>query len=295
MFTDCNLFGIITGTETDKVCRIVVDYPTQQIINQHFSKIMQDSRILEKDRVPFDGRYKPETTEILVIENYDMDKAITEAIQSPISENTLDQVAIDVPNLKAVFIGDIVNDERIIVMQRIQKSQHLSCEGIKLLQRKDTFEIVGENGFTLSEKIDAAYVGENLLFSSYYFARQIFDLSDYYRIATDHDLEAFVNEVSIEVEDRNVFEENTDSWVRRKIALIKDSKVMDQHSVASIRETAREYKVEIQTREVDGLEKIVMPNDKKALKEVLKFLDEDIYKGPLTDKTYESNSKMVKR
>ncbi len=294
MFTNCSLFGIISESEGEFIRRIVVDYPTQQRINQHFSGIIESSGILSKVKVLFDGRYKPESSEILVIEDYNIKSEIKDAIKSPIAEDTLDNVTLDVPNLKAVFIGNTIEAELVIVMQLIQKSQHLTSEGFKLFQRGGTFESIGESGFTLTNRIDAAYVGSSLIFSSYYLARQIFDLGEYYRSATDHDIDEFINDAKIEVEDGESFAENTDSWVRRKIALIKDSKVMEINTVSSICEIAGEYNVSIPIKQVDGIKKIVMPKDKKELKEVLKFLDEDIYKGPLTNKTYETNSKLLK-
>jgi hypothetical protein len=294
MLVDCSLFGIVSESDGDTIRRIVVDYPTQQRVNQHFSRIVESNRILSKDRVLFDGRYKPETDEVLVIEDYNIEAGIIEAVQSPIAENTIDNAAIDVPNVKSVFIGDTIDGELIIVMQLIQKSQHLTSEGVKLFQRGGTFETVGESGFTLTEKIDAVYTRNSLIFSSYFFARQIFDLGEYYRIATNHDVDEFVNDAVIEVEDAEVFAENTDSWVRRKIALIKDSRVMELNTVSAICEIAGGCNISIPTRQDGEVTKIVMPNAKKELKEVLKFLDEDIYKGPLTNKTYETNSKLVK-
>lgn len=294
MFIDCNLFGVISDGEIEEIRRIIVDRPTQVKLNEHFSSLLVNSKILDKEKVIFDGRYKPESMEVLAIQNYDIKQEIIAAIQNPISEETVNRVAIDVPNLKSVFMGNVIDEEIVIVFQIIQKSQHIASEGFNLFQRRGTFESVGENGFTLSDRIDALYMGNDLVFPSYYFARQIFELADYYRIATDHDVQEFVEEDSIIVEDNERFHANADSWVRRKIALIKDSRVLELNTVASICEIARDYNVDIQTEDRSGRAKILLPNDKKKLKDVLKFLDEDIYKGPLTNQTYETNSKLIK-
>ena len=42
---------------------------------------------------------------------------------------------------------------------------------------------------------------------------------------------------------------------------------------------------------VDGREVLVLPNGKKDLKTLLRFLDEDYYKSPLSKTNYLSNSK----
>jgi len=37
--------------------------------------------------------------------------------------------------------------------------------------------------------------------------------------------------------------------------------------------------------------KLIIPTDKKKLKEILGFLDEEVYKGAFTEETYITNSK----
>jgi len=215
-----------------------------------------------------------------------------EAVKSPLRENSVEHSKRMIPHLKYIFLGKVEGDKHTVAFQVVRKSQHLTSEGIKLLQKKDTFEVIGQEGFTIGNKIDVLLTDGELLFTSYHFARMVHDLTAYYKEATDDDLKNFINCKSIVSEDENTFYRNTDSWVRKKIALINDSGVLEQNSVHEIREIAVEYDVTIKTSH-NG-EKILLPNEKKELKSVLKFLDEDIYKGPLTDKMYESNSKRQK-
>ena len=78
-----------------------------------------------------------------------------------------------------------------------------------------------------------------------------------------------------------------DSWIRRKIAMINDSKVLEKFSVADI--VKRAAKVGVKIAANGG--KIVLPNDKKLVKVILGFLDEEAYKGPFSKNTYLANSK----
>ena len=64
---------------------------------------------------------------------------------------------------------------------------------MNLFHDQNTFDRDKRYGLTINELVDCIFEDNNLVFNSYYFARQIFDLSEYYREATDTDVEAFIN------------------------------------------------------------------------------------------------------
>ena len=69
--------------------------------------------------------------------------------------------------------------------------------------------------------------------------------------------------------------------------MINDSKVLENFPVADI--VRRASKVGVKIAANGG--KIVLPNDKKLVKVILGFLDEEAYKGPFSKNTYLANSK----
>ena len=77
------------------------------------------------------------------------------------------------------------------------------------------------------------------------------------------------------------------SWIRRKIALINDSGVLENYTAAKIKSLAKAAGVDI----VVENKKVVIPSDKEILKVILGFLDEEAYKGPFSHTTYLANSK----
>jgi len=78
-----------------------------------------------------------------------------------------------------------------------------------------------------------------------------------------------------------------DTWIRRKIAAINDSDVLQNNTVAKIKKLAQRCRFEINIE--NG--KIEIPVDKKKLKEILGFLDNEVYKGAFSEETYITNSK----
>ena len=77
------------------------------------------------------------------------------------------------------------------------------------------------------------------------------------------------------------------TWIRRKIAMINDSKVLINYTASEIKVLAADSGIDIDTQD----ETIVIPNDKEKVKIILGFLDEEAYKGPFSQKTYLANSK----
>ncbi len=294
MFKDTNLFGVIKTEKGEEVRRIRVDRDTQELIVNHFNYLIANYNKRNTTEINFDGRYKPDDGEVLKIEKYDLDIKIINAINNPVAEEDINTEDIDIENLKYIFMGKSEKSSSYIVFQLIQKSQHLSSEGIKLFQKKGTFKSVGNNGFSITDKVDGIYSDGSLIFNSYHFARRIFDLQNYYIEATDIDVKQFFEHEAVYVSDKEVLYSQSDSWVRRKIALIAESDILGNNSVKFIKDAAKKHNVPISSKKINGKEKIELPVDKKELKELLKFLDEDIYNGPLTMKTFETNSKLIK-
>lgn len=121
--------------------------------------------------------------------------------------------------------------------------------------------------------------------------RQIFDVSEYYKEATDADIKQFADLSCISVKDLNDLVAMSDNWVRRKLWLISQSQILDKVAVTDIRAAALEFRIEITTEMQGGIEKIIIPEEKKQLKKTLRFLDEDYYKSPLLANYYLANSK----
>lgn len=89
------------------------------------------------------------------------------------------------------------------------------------------------------------------------------------------------------IEDTDNFKNMANTWIRRKIAMINDSQVLENYSASEIKKRARLVGVDITVKD----KKVVIPNDKEQIKIILGFLDEEAYKGPFSQRTFLANSK----
>ncbi len=290
MFENSSVMIIKAGGGADEICRLELNAQTQISICETFSEAKIDL-INEKSRVVFDGSYKPNNDEFLAIENFQIPDAIKDAIRDPIGVPTYEKIEGVFPEIKAVFVGERIETEESeefnVAFQRFRKEQYISTKWYNLFFDENTFFQEKRFGISVSDSIDCFYTNSELQFVSYYFARQVFDLSDYYRSATDQEVCNFVNNQKLSLENADSFKGMANTWIRRKIAMINDSKVLENYTAAEIKRRAKIVGVEIETEN----KCIKIPNDKEKIKLILGFLDEEAYKGPFSQNTYLANSK----
>lgn len=244
------------------------------------------------NEIAFDGKYKPDGDEVLLIDGFaDIDN-LHAAIQNPVGVPEIDPNPVELSRIKALFSGYTAGDgSRVALLQQFDKRKIISPRGLHLFYSDHVFKKVNGNGVTVDAKLSAILRDDRLLFFSFHAARQIFDLTQYYREATDGDIHNFANLETIHVPNMPAFIAVADTWVRRKVALVQQSRIMEAVPIAELRAIALEFNIALPTRNVDGVESIILPETKVALKQLLRFLDEDYYMSPISRQPHLTNSK----
>jgi len=165
-----------------------------------------------------------------------------------------------------------------------------------LIGSGDTYKKLESPGLILQDKLTANFDNGTLYFSSYHNTKRFLDLADYYQEATDADLDTFAGSELFSLEDESSFKANADSIVRKKIALLQKNHVLQDLEVSDIQAVADNFNQELPEEHHISIElnedgKIVIPADKKQLKELVRFLDEDYVTAPLTKRKCLTNSK----
>jgi len=88
-------------------------------------------------------------------------------------------------------------------------------------------------------------------------------------------------------EDADALATDANQWFRKRFAMLRDSGVLDAYSAKAIQARSKGYDVAIQISKG----KIIFPAEKAAAKKMLQFLNEELFRGPITEKLFETNSK----
>jgi hypothetical protein len=279
-----NLFALLDDPDTP-ILRLPLTRDLQVAVGDTFRAQLEDLFANDPDEVQFDARLTPDESEIAFISGFEPPVEVWEAIKNPTKLDSFEASQEAIEKTKGLFIGD--DSGRRLFFQVFDRRRILSTRRVTILFSGDTFRRLEEPGLTLDTQLAAVFMNERLYFNSFYVARRLFDLSSYFREATDAELDSFAAHKALAVADVAELRHNADTWVRKKIAVILQSGLLDSQPPTKIAQVARAYGVPVT---FDG-SKIAIPNNKKDLKQVLRLLEENFFTSELTGSRYISNSK----
>lgn len=283
-----NLFAL-TSNPAARVLRFPLNSDLQNEIGRLFREQRQAFLDGIVDTIEFDGRYRPDEGELLVIKNFVDPDTLVDVVKNPIGVEQFDPNAHSLETVRAIFSGCPDGSDKVLI-QLFEQRRLLTSKNVAIFFTGNTFQRMSDSGLTLDSKLLAILDGKDLKFQSFHFLRRVFNVDDYFKEATAIDLKSFATHPSLITADLCAFEAITNSTMRRKIALILQSGVLDKHSVPTIVAAAKPFKVNIQ---ISSTGQIALPDSPSELLKLLRFLDEDYYQSPLTQTQYLSNSKRV--
>lgn len=260
-------------------------------------KVMFDGQLpvllADKQKIEFTGSYNVDAGEIFTIADYPLSELISNALSNPLACPRLN-LKEETHQIKALFTGVWVNQDNQVSFQVFDSGRLLS-KGLTIIGSGDTYKKLEDPGLVLQDKLTAHYKNGTLHFISYHNTKRFLDLSNYYKEATDTDLNTFVASDLFEFEDQALFKANADSIVRKKVALLQKNNVLQNLSVDDIETVAYSFNQDLPVEYHINISinngKLVIPTEKKQIKELLRFLDEDYVTAPLTKRKCLTNSK----
>lgn len=288
-----SLFAL-TSDPANRIVKFALSREVQNELTEYLQAQEQEFNNLAETEIAFDGKYKPDLGEVLVINNYDDIDGLSNAITNPlgIAEIVPEPEIFD--SIKALFTGYLdAKGSVTILIQHFDKRKIISTNGLSIFHSANVYKKIEGIGVTIDAKIAATLNGSTLRFFSFHMLRQIFDLSEYYLEATDIDISDFASLPIIKVENLPQLIEISDTWIRRKFSLIQQSQILETIPINDIKAVAVEFNIALITVIENGVELISLPTSKPELKTILRFLDEDYYKSPLSKTQCITNSKRV--
>lgn len=276
-----NLFAILKSENPIKLINISGNIQNELASLKNIADIY-----LKNEKIQFDGQYKPEDDQILEIKNFKLPFDID-------FDNPLNLEKINVTDIDLIK-GLIISDKKLLGFQCFDRRKIIEPNRLNIIFRGNTFSKLEDKGITIDDKLDVVFSKQNnsLLFYSYHNASKVLDLSEYYREATDQEINSFFAPKIFSDIPENL-DETIDTRIKKKIFLIKKNKIMEKLKDANIFIEVAKYSKTL------GLEnyfdspskKIKIPADKKEFKKIISFLNEDLYKSPISAIIYETNSK----
>lgn len=252
-----------------------------------------------KHEINFDPGYlKASRGEILVVSGFSLPEHFAEDVRHPTNCEKISATDLNERKVKAVVGAgadeeESTEDEDVVdvaVFKALSGTKVLSePKGTKaFLLHGDTLVENDDPGFIIPEPVHAVYRKGNLYFQSYDGTKRFLNLDVIYRDASRSDVSRFLEESPVVFEGDTDLYDFADSWSLRRISLIIANPVWERVSVETICERSRSLPVPIDTTP-DG-KSIVLPSDRRRLRELLKLLNRSIGREVLTDDLIYSGS-----
>ncbi|WP_235289921.1 Kiwa anti-phage protein KwaB-like domain-containing protein [Klebsiella variicola] len=290
------LFAITDSEIPTRIIKIDIDAPAQTVVENLFRT--QRSEFINEDieEIEFCASYNVQDGEIFSINPFDDEIGIINAIERPDAVPVWDPDDVSVHYFKALFTGEPASNGNPtqVWLQCFDRRQIINNEKSffqVVTQPGNRFSVSTRPGFSLSDRLTAILVGDKLLFKSFFMLRRFFNMEEYFNEATREDLDNFIGNDIFHVENAEDFMMFADSAIKKKVSLIISSGILNDQPIENLIECAQKIGYQLGITNVNGYNKITMPNSKREVKQLLYFLDQGYFNSIITNELMLTNSK----
>ena len=289
MLENFHLAAIVKERTQTRLLQIPLHQDLQVSLSESWEE--QNTRFVEGiEEIAFNAGYSPEKHELFRLPDYEPpDWLARENSQTIDNLGTIasdDELIDSIAGIVAMARNE--QGEEVVLFQNFTPSRVIRPGGTLFLDG-NTYKSVERPGLTLDVALSAVYqpTERKLLFRNFRTVNTFLPLADFYKEASEEEMREVLDHPLLAAEDPDASVASANEWFRKRIAMLKDSGLLDQFSASQIQSRSTGYDVSVSV--VDG--KIVFPSDKSAAKRLLQFLNEELYRGAITETLYETNSK----
>jgi len=237
--------------------------------------------------IPFTGDWKPDEDELLVLAGLpEVQILLAAATQNAVALQPLNVQGFENERVVGLFIATGNGNTRKLLLQNFSAQQILQTRYAVMFDG-NVFRRLTEPSFSIATHLTAVITAAgDIKFKSYAALRRTLDISSAFRNATDAEIVTFCAHASLAVANAQSFAASADEGIRKHIHAITATGVLNQHTVPDI--TARAAAIGFALTINAGL--IEVPTDRRSAKELFSFLLNKVYRGPLNQQLFITNS-----
>ncbi|EOU3059358.1 TPA: Kiwa anti-phage protein KwaB-like domain-containing protein [Yersinia enterocolitica] len=290
------LFAITDSEIPTRIIKIDIDAPAQTLVETLFRTQKSEFLNDEVEEIEFCASYNVQDGEVFSISQFDDEIGIINAIERPDAVPVWDPDDVSVHYFKALFTGEPASNGNAtqVWLQCFDRRQIINNEKSffqVVTQPGNRFSVSTRPGFSLSDRLTAILIGDKLLFKSFFMLRRFFNMEEYFNEATREDLANFIGDDIFHVENAENFMIFADSAIKKKVSLIINSGILNDQPIDNLIECAQKIGYQLGITNVNGDDKITMPNSKREVKQLLYFLDQGYFNSIITNELMLTNSK----
>lgn len=293
MFDEFDLAVAVTRGRRDTM---VYRVPMSADLQSELSAAWYERYAEASDRAPisFDPGYDPDETQIFVIEPFVLPDWLHLESGTPLRERDI------VPNeertfalIRCVFAyaRDANSGISVFLFQNFTRSRVIKPSWRSMVFYRDVYQTSERYGFQLGDSLSAVFVGPSeggrLLFSKLREVSTYLPMDEHYREATADEIRQILQHDALLVDDPGQIIDMASPWYARRFAMLRDTGILDRYEPAQLQSLATNVDVQLDIQN----NRIRLPADRANLRTVLTFLNEERFRGPITEGLFEANSK----
>ncbi len=289
MLENFQLVAIIRQGSATWLLRIPLHQGLQDTLAASW-QMQYDAFVADAEEIGFNAGYQPEEHERFCLHDYEPPGWLAgENSQSvpALGAITNYEALLDATRGIVAFArnGD---GEEVVLFQNFSRS-HVIRPGRFLFLQNNTYETTQRPGLTLDSKLSAVYAptAGKLLFHNFRMVNTFLPIEEFYEEASEQQIKEVLGHKLLAPENADALATDANQWFRKRFAMLRDSGVLDAFSAKQIQACSMGYDVAIHLSKG----KIVFPAERAAAKKLLQFLNEELFRGAITDKLFETNSK----
>lgn len=288
MLENFQLVAIVRTGRKTRLLRIPLHQALQNTLAESWTAQYQ-AFTNDVEEIDFSAGYIPEAHERFRLSKYELPEWLREEnSQTAADLDSITKYDASLDATQGLLAFARYGTAEILLFQNFSRS-HVIRPGHFLFLEKGTYRTAKRLGLTLDDKLSAVFLPAEckLLFRSFHTVNTFLPLAAFHSEASEQEIREVLQHERLVAEDVDAVVVGANQWIRKRFAMLRYSKVLDQYTAKEIQRRSRGYEIDI--RICDG--KIVFPVAKREVKKLLQFLNEEIYRGAITETLYETNSK----
>lgn len=289
MLKDFQLAALIKTSEEWRLLRIPLHQQLQNSLTADWQQ-QYEAFTVDAKEIAFNPGYTLEEHERFQVKDYELPEVLKAGVGGQVRNlDSINKHEKLIESIKAIiaFARNAQGDD-LMLAQSFTRS-HVIQPGHFLFLQNDTYETPKHTGLSLGNQLAAVYnvKSKQLLFENFRNTNTFLPLTEFIAEASDHDIREVLSHALLKPKDIEVTIAGANQWFRKRFAMLKASKILDQVTTKELVKRSKGYEVDLKVEKGQ----IVFPADKHAAKRLLQFLNEEIFRGAITEKLYETNSK----
>lgn len=289
MLDNFQLAAIVVEGMQKRLLRIPLHQELQNRLTEQWGEQYREFT-QDTEEIQFNPGYQPEAHERFRLDAYELPDWIAEENSQTVDDlDSLTHHDDRLDSIKGIVAFSRADDgEELLLFQNFSRS-HVIRPGGFLFLRDDTYSTAERPGLTLDRKLACVYrvAEEVLVFQNFRIVNTFLPVAEFYQQASEQEIQEILAHDLLAAEDPEAIATQANQWFRKRFAMLRDSGILDEFTAEQIQTHSAGYEVDVQ---VEGGQ-IIFPSEKREAKKLLQFLNEEIFRGAITETLYETNSK----